>query len=404
MKRNLEAYRKIVGDEVISKIYKKTRGLWRKNILHINSTYQGGGVAEILSNLIPLMNYTGINTDWRILHGTPDFFTITKKFHNALQGDKINLTEIKKQIYEETNEKFSTYTHIDHEVVVIHDPQLLPLIKFYKKRQPWVWRCHVDFSNPNPELLDFLKQYILRYDFMILSSDKYIRKDLPIEQRVIYPAIDPLSPKNMEISDKLISKYLNKFGVKTDKPLITQISRLDKWKDPLGIIDVFEIVRKEVNCRLVLCGSRALDDPEAQKMFNRIRLKAENLIEKGDVIIITAENQILVNCLQRSSDVIIQKSLKEGFGLTVTEALWKGKPVVASNVGGIPLQIKDGENGFLVDPYDIEGFANRIIKILENPDLGKKMGERGKEVVRKKFLITRLLLDHLDVLNMLHNI
>lgn len=216
MKRNLEAYRKIVGDEVISEIYKKTRGLWRKNILHINSTYQGGGVAEILSNLIPLMNYTGINTDWRILHGTPDFFTITKKFHNALQGDKINLTEIKKQIYEETNEKFSTYTHIDHEVVVVHDPQLLPLIKFYKKRQPWVWRCHVDFSNPNPELLDFLKQYILRYDFMILSSDKYIRKDLPIEQRVIYPAIDPLSPKNMEISDKLISKYLNKFGVKTD--------------------------------------------------------------------------------------------------------------------------------------------------------------------------------------------
>lgn len=404
MKRNLEAYRKIVGDEVISEIYKKTRGLWRKNILHINSTYQGGGVAEILSNLIPLMNYTGINTDWRILHGTPDFFTITKKFHNALQGDKINLTEIKKQIYEETNEKFSTYTHIDHEVVVVHDPQLLPLIKFYKKRQPWVWRCHVDFSNPNPELLDFLKQYILRYDFMILSSDKYIRKDLPIEQRVIYPAIDPLSPKNMEISDKLISKYLNKFGVKTDKPLITQISRLDKWKDPLGIIDVFEIVRKEVNCRLVLCGSRALDDPEAQKMFNRIRLKAKNLIENGDVIIITAENQILVNCLQRSSDVIIQKSLKEGFGLTVTEALWKGKPVVASNVGGIPLQIKDGENGFLVDPYDIEGFANRIIKILENPDLGKKMGERGKEVVRKKFLITRLLLDHLDVLNTLSNI
>ncbi|MEA2065850.1 MAG: glycosyltransferase [Thermotogota bacterium] len=404
MKRNLEAYRKIVGDEVISEIYKKTRGLWRENVLHINSTYQGGGVAEILNNLIPLMNYTGIDTDWRILHGTPDFFTITKKFHNALQGNTINLTEIKKQIYEETNEKFSTYTHINHDIVVIHDPQLLPLIKFYKKRQPWIWRCHIDFSNPNSELLDFLKQYILRYDFMILSNDKYIRKDLPIEQRIIYPAIDPLSPKNMEISDKLISKYLNKFGVKTDKPLITQISRFDRWKDPLGTIDIFKIVRKEVDCRLVLCGSSALDDPESQEMFNKVMQKAKNLIENGDVKIITAENQILVNCLQRSSDVIIQKSLKEGFGLTVTEALWKGKPVVASNVGGIPLQIKDGENGFLVDPYDIEGSGKRIIKILENPDLGQKMGERGKEVVRKKFLITRLFADHLDILKMFPNI
>jgi len=337
--------------------------------------------------------------DWRILRGTPDFFTITKKFHNALQGDSINLTEIKKRIYVQTNEEFSSYCHIDHDCVIIHDPQPLPLIKFYKKRQPWIWRCHIDISNPNKQLWEFLKGFILRYDAVIISSEKYGRRDLPVEQRVIYPAIDPLSPKNMEISSEIVHKYLRKFGIPADKPLIVQISRFDKWKDPEGVIEIFKLVKEKIDCRLVLCGSMATDDPEGWTVYERVRRKARRLIERKEVLLITSENNILVNALQRSSAVVIQKSIKEGFGLTVTEALWKEKPVVASNVGGIPAQIENGVNGFLANPYDIGGFADRIVQILTNPSLAREVGKRGREVVRKKFLITRLLLDYLELLN-----
>jgi trehalose synthase len=397
--RHLEDYLDIVGDEAISTIYRKINGLYGKRILHINSTYQGGGVVEILSSLVPLMNDLGLDADWRILRGTPDFFTITKKFHNALQGDPINLTEMKKSLFVQANEDFSVYAQISHDCVIIHDPQPLPLIKFYKKRQPWIWRCHVDLSNPNGALWKFLKKFIMRYDIVIVSSEKYVSKDLPIEQRVIPPAIDPLSPKNMELPEDVLNRFARKFNIPRDKPLITQISRFDKWKDPEGVIDIFKRVRKEVDCRLILCGSMANDDPEGWTIYKRVEKKARQLIENGDVILITSENNILVNVLQRISSVIIQKSLKEGFGLTVTEALWKGKPVIASNIGGIPLQIKDGENGFLLDPHDKDGFVDRIIKILENPDLAEEMGRKARESVRKNFLITRLLSDYLDLLN-----
>ena len=397
--KDLDSYRAIVGDKVISEIYRKAKRLYGIRVLHINSTYYGGGVVEMLSSLVPLMNSIGIEMDWRILRGTPDFFTITKKFHNALQGDSINLTEIKKRIYVQTNEEFSSYCHIDHDCVIIHDPQPLPLIKFYKKRQPWIWRCHIDISNPNKQLWEFLKGFILRYDAVIISSEKYGRRDLPVEQRVIYPAIDPLSPKNMEISSEIVHKYLRKFGIPADKPLIVQISRFDKWKDPEGVIEIFKLVKEKVDCRLVLCGSMATDDPEGWTVYERVRRKARRLIERKEVLLITSENNILVNALQRSSAVVIQKSIKEGFGLTVTEALWKEKPVVASNVGGIPAQIENGVNGFLANPYDIGGFADRIVQILTNPSLAREVGKRGREVVRKKFLITRLLLDYLELLN-----
>ncbi|MFX0163279.1 MAG: glycosyltransferase [Candidatus Hodarchaeota archaeon] len=396
---SLDDYREIVGDGVIASIHRKARKLYDKHILHLNSTYLGGGVAEILASLVPLMNDIGIDACWRILRGTPDFFTITKKFHNALQGDRINFTEMKKRLYVQANEDFSVYTHINSDCVIIHDPQPLPLIKFYKKRQPWIWRCHVDLSNPNEAVWHFLKNFILRYDTVIISSEKYKSKDLPLEQRVINPAIDPLSPKNMEISDKLILKNLKKFYIPSDKPIITQISRFDKWKDPEGVINVFKLVKEKVDCRLVLCGSMAPDDPEGFRIYEKTKQKAKRLMENGDVILITSENNILVNALQRSSQVIIQKSIREGFGLTVTEALWKGKPVVASNVGGLTLQIKDEENGFLLDPLDKKGFAERIIKILQDPDLAEEMGKKGKETVRKNFLITRLLSDYLDLLN-----
>ena len=396
----LDDYRAIVGDDVIYSIYSKMRKLYGKHILNINSTYIGGGVAEILSSLVPLMNEIGINAGWRTVHGNVDFYGITKKFHNALQGEMINFSEMKKLLYVQVNQEFSSYTHINnHDFVIIHDPQPLPLIQFYRKRQPWIWRCHIDLSSPNKDLWDYLKTFILRYDLVIVSHEKYKSKDLPMDYRIIQPAIDPLSHKNKTISDDVISKYLKKNGIPVDKPLLTQISRFDKWKDPLGVVEIFKLIKDKVDCRLVLCGNMATDDPEGLEIFEKIKQSAKEFIKAGDIILLTVENNILVNALQRSSTVIIQKSLREGFGLTVTEALWKEKPVVASDVGGIPLQIQDGVSGFLLEPHDKDGFAERIVDLLKNPKLAKEMGEKGKERVRKHFLITRMILDYLNLLN-----
>ena len=403
----LEDYRKIVGTDVIGEIHKKAGNLYGTHILHVNSTYQGGGVAEILSSLVPLMNDIGIDAGWRILHGTPDFFSITKKFHNALQGEPIHFTQRKKRLYYQANGDFSTYTHIDHDCVIIHDPQPLPLIRFYRKRQPWIWRCHVDLSNPDQKLWDFLTDFILRYDKVVLSNVTYKKMDLPVDQMIIYPAIDPLSPKNMDISEKDALRCLKKFGVKADKPLVTQISRFDKWKDPEGVIKVFRRVKKEVDCRLVLCGNMATDDPEGPKIYRKVLKRGNDLIESGDLIVITdpaSSNSFFINALQRISAVIVQKSTKEGFGLTVTEAMWKGTPVVASNIGGIPLQITDGESGFLITPHGTDGFADMITKLLQDTDLAERVGNSAREKVLKNFLITRMLGDYLDLLSeMLEN-
>jgi trehalose synthase len=400
--RVLNDYREITGNKIISDLYKKARPLYGKRIIHINSTFYGGGVAEILNSLVPLMNDVGLDAGWRIIRGSPDFFAITKKFHNALQGDSINLTEIKKKVYLQTNEDFSTYTHLNHDCVIIHDPQPLPMIKYYKKRQPWIWRCHIDLSHPNEKLWEFLTGFVLKYDIEIISNENY-KADLPMEHKIIRPGIDPLTPKNMELSDYDINKYLKKFKVPLDKPLLTQISRFDKWKDPAGVLEIFKLVKKEVDCRLVLCGSMASDDPEGIQIYERIKQKANSLIANSDVILITSENNILVNALQRRSAVIIQKSIREGFGLTVTEALWKETPVVASNVGGIPLQISHSENGFLFEPNDNIGFAQKIIELIRKPDLATKIGKNGRATVKDKFLITRILDDYLDLLNNILN-
>ena len=397
MKR-IQDYRKIVGDEMIGELFRQARKLYGKRIIHINSTYSGGGVAEMLTSLVPLMNDVGLKTDWRILRGTPDFFEITKKFHNALQGDTINLTDMKKKIYQQINEEFAIYAALDHDAVIIHDPQPLPLVQYYRKAQPWIWRCHIDLSRPNQQLWDFLKGFILRYDLAIVSRETYKKQDLPLEHRLFTPVIDPLSPKNIALTAKEMHKYMQKHQIPIDKPIITQISRFDKWKDPLGVLDVFKRVRQEVDCRLVLCGSMASDDPEGIEIYRKVEQQANNLLHNHDVILLTTENNFLVNMLQRQSSVVIQKSLREGFGLTVTEALWKGRPVVASDVGGIPLQIQDGETGFLVAPKDNEGFARAVVKCLKEPEMAEAMGQKGREYVRQNFLITRLLLDYLKLL------
>lgn len=398
MLRTIEDYQEIVGDAVVSEIHRKASRLYNRHIAHINSTYQGGGVAEMLGSLVALLNDAGVETGWRILHGSPDFFTITKKFHNALQGERINLTPVKQRLYAENNERFSVFTHISHDCVIVHDIQPLPLINYYHKRQPWVWRCHVDLSTPDQEFWSYLRKFVLRYDRVILSHENYRKPALPVPQTIIHPAIDPLSPKNAAVSEAVLDKALRKFGIPRDKPLITQISRFDRWKDPVGVVDAFRLVRAKVDCRLVLCGSMATDDPEGMTVYERTRREADDLAKKRDVIFVTAENNILVNALQRISAVVVQKSLREGFGLTVAEALWKETPVVASRVGGIPLQIEDGVSGFLVEPGDISGCADRIVEILRNPKLGEEFGRKGRERVKEKFLITRLVLDYLNLL------
>jgi len=399
----LEDFRTIVPDETLAEIYKRARGLYGKHIVHINSTSQGGGVAEILYSLVLLMNDVGISTGWRILHGSPDFFNITKKFHNALQGAKLNLSEQKKALYLQVNEHFSKFTHLHHDCVIVHDPQPLPLIRSYKKTQPWIWRCHIDLTNPNRQLWDFLKGFLLKYDQIVISSEKYIKDDLPVDQRIMCPAINPLTLKNKELDEKTILKYIKKAGIPTDKPIITQVSRLDPWKDPEGVLDVFARVREKVDCRLVFCYNLASDDPEGVQMYSKVHRKAKKFENNGDVLFVLGNNDILVNSIQRFSSVVIQKSIKEGFCLAVTEALWKGTPVVASNVGGLPAQIEDSKSGFLLSPMDIDGFAERIIYLLKNPGEGQKLGQCARETVRQKFLITRLLSDYLYMLNAVLN-
>lgn len=388
----LEDYRGIVADEVIADLHKRASRLLGRRVVHVNSTAYGGGVAEILYSLVPLMNDAGLQAGWRVLVGDSDFFNVTKAFHNGIQGAPTHLTEEMKREYLHTNEAFSQYTHIrGHDAIIIHDPQPLPIIRFYNKWQPWIWRCHIDLSNPDPELWHFLKGFILRYDLVVISHESYRRPDLPVEQRIVHPAIDPLGHKNCDVEDAVIAQTLKRFDIPLDKPLVTQVSRFDRWKDPVGVVEVFKRVREQVDCRLVLAGNMATDDPEGAEVLAETRAAAGDLADSGDVMFVLGAKDTEINVLQRISSVVLQKSLREGFGLTVSEALWKGTPVVAGAVGGIPLQVQDGIGGFLVDPTDYDTCAERVTYLLKHPDEAEEMGRKGKEHVRENFLTTRLL-------------
>lgn len=388
--RKIEDYRDIVSDKVISVLFKESTPLRGKRILNVNSTFTGGGVAEMLWSTVPLMNDLGIEYGWRVIHGTADFFPITKKWHNALQGEDVTVTEHEKSIYTEINEIFSRFTHIKHDVMIVHDPQPLPLISFYPKRQPWVWRCHIDLSTPDKEAWSYIKKFVLRYDNTVFSADKFAQPDLPNEKSLIAPAIDPLTMKNRDLDRSKRVETLEDHGITLDKPLISQVSRFDKWKDPLGVVKVFEKVKESIDAQLVLLGAPASDDPEGQQIFRELEKETEDL---DDITLINKHSELLVNAIQSLSDVVIQKSKREGFGLTVTEALWKGTPVVASDVGGIPLQVIDEETGFLCDPEDYDCFARRIIELIEDEALREKIGQNGREHVKNNFLITRLMLE-----------
>ncbi|MBW2039808.1 MAG: glycosyltransferase [Deltaproteobacteria bacterium] len=386
----VEDYEQFVGAETIERIRDKAKPLQDLHVANVNSTYYGGGVAEILSSLTLLMNSLGIKTGWRLIQGAPDFFSITKKMHNALQGGEINLSERKMQIYEDIIYQNAIRNHLDnHNMVIIHDPQPLPMINHYKKSGPWVWRCHVDLTNLNHELWNYLAPFVEKYDAVIVTLKEYMQK-LKTPQVCFMPAIDPFSIKNREMSEAEVSERLDHYNIPTDLPLVVQISRFDRWKDPGGVIRAFKLARKDVDCTLVLLGNVATDDPEGPRVY-------ESLLDQQDerVIILSHQDSALVNVLQRRAAVVLQKSIREGFGLTVTEAMWKGTAVIGGNVGGIRYQIKDGVNGFLVS--SVEEAAERIVQLVKDEKLRKQLGQKAKETVRERFLLTRYLEQYLDL-------
>ena len=338
------------------------------------------------------MNSVGIKAGLRVIQGAPDFFSITKKMHNGLQGGEINLSVRKKEIYEQTVLENSIRNHFDnHDLVVVHDPQPLPLINYYQKKCPWVWRCHIDLSNPHSELWRYLVSFVEKYDAAILSIEEY-RQKLSIPQLFFLPAIDPFSMKNKRMDETVIEERLKYYNIPTDLPIVVQISRFDRWKDPEGVIKSFKIARKEVDCTLVLLGNVATDDPEGTTVYESL------LDEREDrIIILSREDSSLVNALQSKAAVVLQKSIREGFGLTVTEAMWKGTPVIGGNVGGIRYQIEDGVNGFLVN--SVTETADRIVRLLKDPKLRDKMGHMAREKVRRNFLLSRLLEQYLELFN-----
>jgi trehalose synthase len=387
----VEEYQSLVGSATVERILKKADRLRDLHVVNVNSTYYGGGVAEILSSLTLLMNAAGIRTGWRVIQGRPDFFSITKKMHNALQGDDINLSELKRGIYEEVIFENAVRMHIDHDLVIVHDPQPLPLIGHFRKKAPWVWRCHVDLTNPRPDLWSYLTPFIESCDAVVLSLPEYAQK-ITAPQRFIMPAINPFSTTNKQLSDAEIEDRLSHYQIPTDLPLIVQVSRFDKWKDPQGVIDAFRIARDEVDATLVLVGNVATDDPEGQQIFESLCKCGEDRIR-----ILSVQDSALVNALQRRAAVVLQKSIREGFGLTVTEAMWKGTPVIGGRVGGIRHQIEDGVNGFLVD--NVEQAAERIIHLLKDPALRHRLGDKARETVRTRFLMTRLMEDWLHLMS-----
>jgi trehalose synthase len=387
----VEDYEPLVGPETVQRVMEKARPLQDVHVAHVNSTYYGGGVAELLGSLTLLMNSLGIKTGWRVIQGSPDFFNVTKKMHNALQGGEINLSERKRQIYEEVVYENVIRNHLDHDRVIIHDPQPLPMIQHYQKKGPWIWRCHLDLTDSNRELWAYLTPFIERYDAVILSLEEYAQH-LDTPQVFFMPAINPFSIKNKELGPDEIQERLDYYDIPTDLPLVAQISRFDPWKDPEGVIQAFKLAREEVDATLVLLGNIATDDPEGEKMYQSLLDYQEERI-----IILAREDTALVNALQSRSAVILQKSIREGFGLTVTEAMWKGTPVIGGDVGGIRYQIEDGANGFLVS--SVEEAAQRIVELIRDRDLGERMGQEARDTVRRRFLMIRLLEQYLDLLS-----
>ncbi|MBY8984937.1 MAG: glycosyltransferase [Candidatus Lokiarchaeota archaeon] len=396
----LGRYSQLIGDKEIKNLQKKVKKFENNKILHVNATKFGGGVAEILSNMIPLMRELNLNADWKVFTAPDSFFEISKKMHNALQGN-MNISFSDEEISIYLSQAKSTYDQIQPEgdFIIIHDPQPCPVIKFEEKRKgKWIWRCHIDTMNPNPQAWNLISEYLPLYDALIFTKKEYVQEGIQNLIFPITPSIDPFSDKNKDLGDEYAKEIIEKF-VPLDKPLITQISRFDPWKDPLGVIDVYRIVKEAIPIRLVLIGSLAHDDPEGQEWLEKVKNYATN---DPDVFIFTNLDGVAdleVNAFQRISDIIMQKSIKEGFGMTVTEALWKKTPVIGGNVGGIKLQIEDGINGYLVN--SVEEAAEKALFLLKNPKISKEMGKKGHEKVKNQFLLTKHVENYLDLFSAL---
>jgi trehalose synthase len=387
----IEEYAPIVGQSTIDDLRLLGERLQGKVVQHISSTSVGGGVAEILNRMMPLLRDLGVDARWDLIKGGEQFFHVTKKFHNALHGRPDEITAHDFDVFRETSAQNIKDVNIYGDIVFVHDPQPIALVE-RKGTNKWIWRCHVDVSNPDRRVWRFLRRYVAKYDSTVFSAPSFAQR-LPIRQFLIAPSIDPLSDKNRELPDEIIDAVLAKHGVSRERAIITQISRFDLLKDPLGVIEAYEQVRKYVDCQLVLAGGAAADDPEGTDVLEKVREKAEH--DPDIHVLLLPQDDIEVNALQRASTIIVQKSLKEGFGLTVSEALWKGKPVVASNVGGIPLQIKHKYSGLL--SHSVEGTAFAIKQLLASPEYARRLGENGREHVRHNFLLTRHLRDYMLV-------
>lgn len=385
----IEEYASIVGQSVIDDLRLIAERLKGRVVQHINSTSVGGGVAEILNRMVPMLKELGVDTRWDLIKGGEQFFEVTKKFHNVLHGRRAEVAERDFEVFMETSRKNIEEVAIYGDIVFIHDPQPIALIE-KKAENKWIWRCHIDVSNPHEKVWGFLMDFITRYDAAVFSAPAFSRK-LPIRQFLISPSIDPLSDKNKDLPDEVIDGVLEKYGILRNKPIITQISRFDRLKDPLGVIEAYLQVKKYIDCQLVLAGGGATDDPEGVEVLEEVKEKAKQ--DKDIHILLLPQNDIEVNALQRASTVIMQKSLREGFGLTVAEALWKAKPVVASNVGGIPLQIKHKYSGLLC--HSVRGAAFALKQLLNSPAYAKRLGENGREHIRNNYLITRHIRDYI---------
>ena len=393
-KMTWEAYRDIAPSGIVDLGHRISERLKGKTLLHVNSTRWGGGVAEMLHRLVPLFQDLGVDTQWDVIEGSPEFYQVTKAFHNALQGQAQVITSEMYDAYLKINKKNGRKMDLNADMVIIHDPQPAPLIYKKKKRSKWLWRCHIDASRPQRNVWNFLKSYVSKYDGAILSLPGFARK-LNIPQYLVYPSIDPLSDKNKELTEDEVRGVLRKYNIPEDKPMILQVSRFDRFKDPVGVIESYKMVKKYNDCCLVLAGGGAADDPEGAQVL----IDVENAAEKDkDIFILDLppDANIEINALQRAATVVIQKSLKEGFGLTVAEAMWKGKPVIGGFVGGITVQIVYGQTGFTVN--SVEGCAYRIRYLLNNPEFSKQMGQNAKEFTRHNFLITRHIIDYLSLM------
>jgi trehalose synthase len=394
--KSIADYRHLAGQALIEEIHDLAEPLKGKRVLHLNATAMGGGVSEILYALVPLMRDVGLECEWQIVIGREEFFNVTKMLHNALQGNPHSLTREDWEIYEKYTEMNAHELEGEWDIVIAHDPQpaaIRTVLNDYPGA--WIWRCHIDLSTPNHEVLDHLLPYLMPYECKVFHMTSYVPSGVNGKVEILPPAIDPLSPKNMALSPDDAAFVCNQFGIDPDRPLITQISRFDPWKDPIGVIDAYRIVKQQADTQLALVGSLATDDPEGWDYFQETYSYAA---DDPDIKILNNLNNvgaIEVNAFQSQSDVVLQKSTREGFGLTVSEALWKGRPTVAGNVGGIPLQIENGVSGFLVNSP--EETAESCLKILRDPELGKRLGRAGKEYVRTHFLMPRLLRDWLRI-------